>query len=136
MRDFLELEAIYIAFWVFAMVINTIVTTRDFMPKGAFKKGAIGISIASFSMIAFHYHMTTSRMAEVESLFNSGETVICENKMHRTISKSVLISKKDGWSLDGHLFKNSDFERDFHTSRCVDWIGEEVNTQVNAPSKE
>lgn len=135
MVQFLELEAVYIAMYVFALVITTIVTTRDFMPKGAFKKGVLWLSIASFLMIVFHYNMTTSRMKEVENIFNNKETIICENKMHRTISRSILISQKDGWILEDHLFKNKDFERDFHSSRCVDWTGEDIGASPQAPTK-
>lgn len=135
MVQFLELEAVYIAMYVFALVITLIVTTRDFMPRGALKKGVLWLSIVSFIMIAFHYNMTTNRMKEVENIFNNKETVICENKMHRTISRSVLISQKDGWILEDHLFKNKDFERDFHTSRCVDWTGEDIGASPQAPAK-
>ncbi|MFA6760486.1 MAG: hypothetical protein WCR69_05510 [Sulfuricurvum sp.] len=125
MIHFLELEAVYIAMYVFALVITLVVTSRDFMPKGAMKKGVLGITAAGVTLIGAHYLNTTSRMAGVEKQFEIGETVICENKMHRTVSRSVLVSKHTGWILEDHLFKNENYERDFHTSRCVDWIGED-----------
>ncbi|MDD5372947.1 MAG: hypothetical protein PHO62_05935 [Sulfurimonas sp.] len=123
MELFLELEIVYIIIGIFILSIAAVVTTRDFMPKGAFKKGMLGVVAAMSLMISFHYGMTTKRMSGIEEIFNSGETVICENKMRRTISRSVLLSKELGWKLEDHLFKNSDYERDFHTSRCVEWIG-------------
>ncbi|MBW6488796.1 hypothetical protein [Sulfurimonas sp.] len=129
MELFLELEGAYIVIAVFILVVTAIVTTRDFVPKGAFKKGMISVVVMVSLMIAFHYNMTTSRMEEVQALFTAGETVICENKMRRTASRSVLISQKMGWKLEDNLFKNSDYERDFHTSRCVEWIGVEPDIE-------
>ena len=84
------------------------------------------------TMITMHYYMTTSRMEGVQKLFSEGETIICENKMRRTISQSVLISKDLGWRLDGDLLKSDDYERDFHTSRCVDWIGANLEVPVES----
>jgi hypothetical protein len=125
MELFLELEIVYIVIGIFILVVTAIVTTRDFVPKGAFKKGMISVATMVSLMIAFHYNLTTSRMQNVEDMFNNGETIICENKMRRTASRSVLIAQKMSWRLEDHLFKNDDYERDFHTSRCVEWIGSE-----------
>ncbi len=121
MEQFLVLEAAYIAIAVFFLVITAFVTTRDFMPKVAFKRGMIGVFTLFAIMISLHYVVTLKRMDGVAKIFNDGNTVICENKMRRTISQSVLISKKLGWHLDGDYFKNPEFERDFHTARCVDY---------------
>lgn len=121
MERFFELEIAYIVIGLFFLVITAFVTTRSFMSKSAFKKGMIGIFSVFTIMIAIHYYITTSRMSNVKEIFNKGETIICENKMRRTISQSVLISKKLGWKLDGDYFKNPEFERDFHTARCVDY---------------
>ncbi|MDP2893599.1 MAG: hypothetical protein Q8N78_04455 [Sulfurimonas sp.] len=122
---FLELEIVYIIIGIFILSITAVVTTRDFMPKGAFKKGMLGVGIVVSIMVGFHYTLTTKRMDGVEKIFNSGETVICENKMRRTVARSVLLSQELGWKLEDHMFKHHDYERDFHSSRCVDWIGSE-----------
>ncbi len=132
MELFFELEIVYIVIGIFILSVTAFVTTRDFMPPAAFKKGMISISMMLATLIAMHYYMTTTRMDGVKKLFNEGETIICENKMRRTISQSVLISKDLGWRLDGDLLKSDDYERDFHTSRCVDWIGD--NLKVPAES--
>ena len=132
MELFLELEAVYIVIGIFILSVTAIVTTRDFMPKGAFKKGILGVGVVVSIMIGFHYNLTTKRMDGVEKIFNSGETVICENKMRRTVSRSVLLSKELGWRLEDHLFKHHDYERDFHTSRCVDWIGSEPQLEEDS----
>lgn len=121
MERFFQLEIAYIVIGIFFLVVTAFVTTRDFMPKGAFKKGMIGIFAIFAIMIGIHYYVTTKRMQGVKEIFNEGKTIICENKMRRTISQSVLISKKLGWRLEGDYFKNPDFERDFHTARCVDY---------------
>ncbi|WP_457749981.1 hypothetical protein [Sulfurimonas sp.] len=121
MERFFELEIAYIVIGIFFLVVTAFVTTRDFMPKGAFKKGMLGIFTIFAIMISIHYYITTKRMSGVKEIFNEGKTIICENKMRRTISQSVLISKKLGWKLEGDYFKNPDFIRDFHTARCVDY---------------
>lgn len=138
MELFLELEIVYIVIGIFILSVTAFVTTREFMPKGAFKKGFISVATMVTLMVAFHYNLTVSRMNGVEELFNAGETIICENKMRRTVSRSVLLSQKLGWRLEDHLFKNDDYERDFHTSRCVDWIGSEpqIEEEKKAHEKE
>lgn len=136
MRLFFELEGAYIVIAIFLLVVTAIVTTRDFVPKGAFKKGMISVSLLLAIMIGAHYSLTTSRMQNVEAMFNNGDTVICENKMRRTASRSVLISKEMGWSVENHLFKNSDYERDFHTSRCIEWTGMHSDLLDDNKSKE
>ncbi len=123
MELFLELEIVYLVIGAFILSVTAFVTTRDFVPKVAFKRGMLMVGGFLVVMIGFHYYMTTSRMAGVKEIFNNGETVICENKMRRTISRSVLLSKDLGWRLDGDKFKNDDYERDFHTSRCIEFDG-------------
>ena len=60
---------------------------------------------------------------EFKEIFNNGETVICENKMRRHVSRSALLSQELGWRIEGDKFKNDDYERDFHTSRCIEFDG-------------
>jgi len=127
---FLELEIVYIVIGIFILTITAIVTTRDFVPAGAFKKGMFFVGSFVAIMIGAHYNVTTTRMHNVEELFNNGQTIICENKMRRTISRSILLSQKLGWRVENHLFKNGDYERDFHTSRCIEW------TEVDQDLKE
>ncbi len=121
MEKFFELEIVYITIMLFFLAITAFVTTRDFMPRVAFKRGLLGVGGIFMLMISVHYMLTIQRMEGVAALFNQGETIICENKMHRTISQSVIISKKLGWHLEGDYFKNKDFARDFFTARCVDY---------------
>ena len=121
MDRFFELEIPYLVIMLFFLAVTAFVTTRDFMPKVAFKRGMIGVFSIFAIMIGLHYYVTNSRMDGVKKIFNKGDTIICENKMRRTISQSVLISKKLGWRIEGDYFKNPDFERDFHLARCVDY---------------
>jgi len=125
MELFFELEVVYLVIGAFILSVTAFVTTRDFMPPRAFKRGMLSVGAVLAVMIAFHYWMTTTRMDGVKEIFNEGKTVICENKMQRTISRSVLISKELEWRLEGNLFVSDNYERDFHTSRCVDWIGDD-----------
>ena len=123
MELFFELEVVYLVIGAFILTITAVVTTREFMPKVAFKRGMLGVGGVLVIMIGFHYYMTTSRMDGVKEIFNEGKTIICENKMRRTISRSVLLSQELGWRLDEDKFKNDDYERDFHTSRCIEFNG-------------
>jgi len=120
---FLELEGPYLVIGLFILSITAFVTTRDFVPRVAFKRGMLSVLAGLAVLVGFHYYMTTTRMANVEAIYNSGEAVICENKMRRTISQSVLVRPDMGWVIKDHIFQNPDYERGFHTSRCVEWIG-------------
>jgi hypothetical protein len=122
MSLFFELEAGYMVIAVFFLAVTLFVTTRDFMPRVAFKRGMIGVFVIFAIMITGHFFMTKSRMDTVKKAFNSGKTIICENKMRRTISQSILISKKLGWRLEGDLLKSDNVVRDFYVARCVEYI--------------
>lgn len=135
MELFLELEAVYIVIGIFILSVTAFVTTRDFMPKVAFKRGMLSVGAFVVIMIALHYSATTSRMQNVQEMFNAGEEIICENKMKRTVSRSVILSKALGWRVEDHLFKNSDYERDFHTSRCVEWTGSDLKMEAEEKQK-
>ena len=121
MESFFELEIVYIVIGIFFLAVTTFVTTRDFMPRVAFKRGFIGVFLIFAIMITAHFIFTTKRMAGVKKIFNEGGTIICENKMRRTISRSVLISKKLEWRLEGNYFASDNYVRTFHTARCVDY---------------
>jgi len=121
MNLFFELEIPYIVIGIFFLVITAIVTTTSTLPKSSFKYGMSGVFALFAIMIGIHYFITTSRMDGVKDIFNKGGTIICENKMHRTISQSVLISKALGWELEGDEFTSKNVVRNFHTSRCVDY---------------
>ncbi len=121
MEQFFELEIVYLIIGVFFLAVTTFVTTRSFMPKVAFMRGMISVSMVFAVMITAHYYVTTKRMAGVKAIFNEGGTIICENKMRKTISRSVILSKELGWKLEGDNFTSADYERDFHTARCIDY---------------
>ena len=104
MNLFFELEIPYIAIGIFFLIITAIVTTRSTLPKSSFKYGMSGVFGVFAVMISLHYLTTTLRMDGVKKIFNEGGTVICENKMHRTISQSVLISKGLEWKLEDDEF--------------------------------
>ena len=126
MELFFELEIVYIVIGIFILSVTAFVTTREFVPRVAFKRGMISVSMFLFTMISIHYFMTTTRMDGVKEIFNEGGTIILGNKMERTISQSVLISKAYELCLEGDLFVSDNYVRDFHTSRCIDWSGEDV----------
>lgn len=132
MELFFELEIVYIVIGIFILSVTAFVTTRDFVPRVAFKRGMISVSLMLITMISIHYYMTTTRMEGVKEVFNEGGTVICENKMQRTISRSVLISKNLEWRIEGDLFVSDNHARDFHTSRCVDYIGDDIEKTEKA----
>ena len=121
MERFIELEIVYIIIGIFFLVVTAFVTTRGLMPKGSFAKGMIGVFTVFAVMITAHFFVTTKRMDGVKEIFNECGIIICENKMQKTISRSVLISKELEWTLDGDRFTSVNHMRDFHTARCVDY---------------
>jgi len=121
MEKFIELEIVYIVIGVFFLAVTAFVTTRSFMPKMAFMRGMISVSMVFAVMITAHYFVTTKRMNGVKEIFNEGGIIICENKMQKTISRSVLISKELEWRLEGDKFESDNHMRAFHTARCVDY---------------
>jgi len=121
MELFFELEIVYIVIGVFFLTVTAVVTTRSFMPKVAFMRGMVSVFMVFAVMITAHYFVTTKRMDGVKEIFNEGGTIICENKMQKTISRSVILSKELEWELEGDHFTSVNYERDFHTARCVDY---------------
>lgn len=117
--EFLELESAYIVIAIFILIITTIATTRSFSPKNSFKKIFPIVFIILFVAIFTHYKITTSRMAEIETLFNEGKTVLCENRTKLEYTKSIQINQNSGWILQNHIFSNKDYFKSFHSARCV-----------------
>lgn len=120
---FIELEIVYIVIGIFILSVTAFVTTRDFVPKVAFKRGMLSVGGLISVMILAHFYLTVDRMNDVKQAFKDGKTIICENKMHRTINRSVLLSKELEWTLDGDLFKSHNHTRDFHAARCLEYKG-------------
>ena len=131
MDKFLELEGAYLAIGVFILCIAAVVTTRSFVGKNAFK---IGMPV-TFGFLAFfiglHFHVTTDRMERVKDRFAEGKPVICENRIQRKGERSVIISNKEGWSLNGDVFNSPKFIRPFHTARCLRFYTKEFPQPIS-----
>jgi hypothetical protein len=76
MELFFELEIVYIVIGIFILSVTAFVTTREFVPRVAFKRGMISVSMFLTTMIAIHFFMTTTRMDGVKEIFNEGGTII------------------------------------------------------------
>ena len=124
MKEFFELEVGYIIIALFFLVITAIVTTRSFVPRVAFKRGMIMVGTFLAILIAAHYYVTTQRMKNIATEFESGRTILCENKESLKGSQAVIISKKAGWKLEKGIFTNPNFHRDFHSARCASELGQ------------
>jgi len=124
MELFFELEVLYIIIAIFILSLTAFVTTRDSISKVIFNRSMLGISAFLIFMITFHYNITVNKMRHIKDIFNQGERIICENKIHRISSQSLILSKKLGWSIDGDRFINDKYDRDFHTSECKEYIEE------------
>ena len=122
MELFFKLEAGYLGIAAFALVITLIVTTRPFMPKGALKKGLLLMGSLSFTFIALHYYVTSSRIIEVETAFNNGEKVLCESRAVRKVAQSVSIEKSNEWTLKEHMFSSPNYSREFFSARCIKYV--------------
>jgi hypothetical protein len=58
-------------------------------------------------------------MEMIAKEFNSGKTILCENREMLNGPNAVIILKKAGWSLKNGIFTNPEFHRDFHSARCA-----------------
>jgi hypothetical protein len=119
MQKFLELEGAYLVIAAFIMVVTVFVTTRPFMGKSAFKIGVPLVFVILATLIFAHFYVVTSRMSEVKTTFLDNKSVICENRTQRKVAQSIIISKELGWSLQGDNFSNPEYNRTFHTARCL-----------------
>jgi hypothetical protein len=119
MDSFLILEGGNLTIALFFLLIAIFISTRSFI-RPAVKKFIFFATIVAFSLlIAGHYYITTQRMSEVQSAFDAGEDIVCENRLHRKAAQGQVINSKQGWSLDGDNFTNPEYNRVFHTSRCI-----------------
>ena len=119
MEKFLELEGGYLFIGLVILLVTLFVTTRPFMSKGSVKKGFISVGIFLMFAIGMHFKVTTSRMSEVKSAFNEGKTIICESRAQRKVAQSVDVVKTNEWSLEGDVFTSPNYNRPFHTARCL-----------------
>ena len=117
--QFLELEGGYLAIAIFVLGVTAFVTTRSFMGKNSFKIGILSVGAFFTLAILLHYFTTTQRMNEVKGAFQNGGNVICESKTIRKIAQSLTINQKLGWKLEGDIFVSNEYERGFHTARCI-----------------
>ena len=119
MELFFKLEAGYLGIALFVLIVTLIVTTRSFMKKGIWKK-SLGIMFIIMSIfIGLHYFVTVSRIAEVETTFNNGGKIICENRAVRKVSQSLVIEKSNDWILENHMLSSKNYSREFFTARCI-----------------
>ena len=119
MSEFLELEAGNLTIGLFFLLIATIVATRPFV-RAQVKKFIFFTVIAVFTiLVAGHYIITTNRMAGVKTAFSEGKAIECESRLNRKAAQSVIVSKKLGWILEDDEFSNPNYERSFHTARCI-----------------
>ncbi|MEA3455583.1 MAG: hypothetical protein U9R26_03665 [Campylobacterota bacterium] len=119
MQKFLILEGGNLVIALFFVLIVLFVTTRSFMAKGAFKKGMTGILVVVTILIGWHYNSTVNRMIAVKIAFEKGQPVICESRMDRKAAQSVIIQKSLEWSMEGDNFTSPNYNRSFHSARCI-----------------
>jgi len=118
-QKFFILEGGYLAIALFVLAITLFVSTRPFMPKGAYKKslGIVGLILAFF--IGGHYMLTINRIAEVSNAFAQDKPILCESRMLRKVAQSITIQKSKEWSMEGDLFVSPNYSRSFHSARCI-----------------
>jgi len=124
MNNFLQLEGGYLLIGAFALAVAAFVGTRPFISNGkAWKKTVPFVMITISGFILAHYFVTTSRMADVKSRFLNGGAVICESKAVRKVAQSIIIDPKSSqnWTLVGDEFHSSEFNRGFHSARCLEY---------------
>jgi len=119
MQKFFILEGGYLVIGFIIILITIFVSTRPFMSKGSLKKGLLWTTVVISIFIGAHYYITTDRMASVKEAFEKDQVVICESRMQRKVSQSVYIKKSNDWSMDGDNFISPNYERPFHSARCI-----------------
>ncbi|MEA2019116.1 MAG: hypothetical protein U9N59_11770 [Campylobacterota bacterium] len=125
MQNFLELEGGYLLIGLFAVGAAIFVGTRPFVGNGqAWKKTVPFVLITMIGFISVHYWVTTNRMADVKYRFINGGAIICENKTQRTVKQSIIIDPNlpEQWRLIGDEFHSTNFERGFHSARCLEYF--------------
>ncbi len=125
MEKFLELEGGYLAIGIFALAVAVFIGTRKFVGDGqAWKKTVPFVTITMAGFIGAHYWVTTSRMADVKARFINGGAVICESKAVRKVAQSIIIDPKkpQGWVLIGDMFQSPEYNRGFHSARCLEYF--------------
>lgn len=119
MEKFLELEGGYLVIAFFVLAVTLFVTTRPLFTRYAIKKGMLSVGLFLALVIGLHYKITIDRMFEVKSAFAEGKTIICESRATRKVAQSVDIDKTREWSLEGDIFSSPNYDRPFHTARCL-----------------
>lgn len=119
MMLFLQLEGGYLAIAAFFLIVSLIVSTRKFVKKNLWKKSLPLVAGVLACFIFAHYYVTKTRIIEVENSFKRGEKIVCENRVVRKISQSVIIEKSNEWTLKEHLFSSPNYSRKFFSARCI-----------------
>jgi len=122
---FLELEGAYLVIGLFILVVTAFVSTRSFVGKNAFKIAFPTVfGVLAFCILA-HYFVTTNRMESVETRFLNDKPIICENRAQRKVAPSIIISQRQGWSLENNVFTSPEYSRPFHSARCLEHFTQE-----------
>jgi len=119
MQKFFILEGGYLVIGFIIILITLFVSTRPFMAKGSLKKGLISVTLFLSFFIGLHFYITTSRMAEVREAFNNNQSVLCESRMQRKVAQTVTVLKSNEWFMKGDNFTSPNYNREFHSARCV-----------------
>ena len=119
MGNFLELEAGYLFIGFVILAVTLFVSSRPFFKKGSVPKAMLTVGIFWGVVVAGHFYVTTSRMAEVKDAFNAGKMIICESRATRKVAQSVNVNINNEWRLEGDIFSSPNYSRVFHSARCI-----------------
>ncbi len=119
MQKFFILEGGNLVIGFIIILITIFVSTRPFMQKSTLKKALFWVTLVISIFVAGHFYVTTSRMASVKEAFEKNQVVICESRMQRKAAQSIFIKKSNDWSMDGDNFVSPNYERPFHSARCI-----------------
>jgi hypothetical protein len=119
MGEFFYLEGAYLILGMVILAVTLYVSTRPFMPKGAWKKGLGAVGLFLMLLIGLHYKITTDRIATVKEAFSQDRPIICESRMLRKAAQSVILQRSKGWRLEGNNFVSEAYERPFFVARCI-----------------
>lgn len=119
MSRFFILEMGNLTIALFFLLIAIFIGTRSFVQKSV-KKAIFFFVVLFFSLlVGSHYYITSKRMDSVKEAFLKGDDIVCENRMNRKVAQSIVINKDRGWRLEKDIFENDNFNRKFHSARCI-----------------
>jgi hypothetical protein len=118
MYQFLSIELPYIIISVFILGVVLFIGSRDFISPIVLRRGLPGVAIFLVIAVLAHYVVTTSRIIEVTTAFENGNTILCSERRSKMGDRSIEVRKGDVWHIEDGHFVNLENDK-FSISQCL-----------------